>query len=168
MEDRERLGGLQNHNAHADGGLGELAFALCATIECRATFQLVIFVFCLAVADSCVCVYCYADKRRKPQDCKQDIENGKGVWICEALRSLKCRYRCLVDEDWYTEPALRTISCLKSQWRLGAHQCEEVFCSAVARAFFHQNCNGQCPAKEDDEPLESVESILALVQVVVG
>jgi hypothetical protein len=103
-------GVVQNHDANPDGGLGELAFALWAAIECRATFQLVIFVFCLAVADSCVCIYCYADKRRKPQDCKQDIENGEGVWIGEALRSLKCGYRCLVDEDWYTEPALRTIS----------------------------------------------------------
>ncbi len=61
----ERLGKLQYYDAHANGGLGEFAFAFRPAVESRAPF-FVVFVICFALADARVCVYCYAYKGREP------------------------------------------------------------------------------------------------------
>ena len=107
----EKSGGVvQDYDAHAYSGLGELAFAFRAALECRATFLVVFVIFiCFTVADARICIYRYTDECRKPENREEDIENGKGVGVSETLCSLKGRYGGLVDEDRYTEPALHSV-----------------------------------------------------------
>ena len=50
----------------------------------------------------------------------------------------------------------------------GTHEGEEVLRSTIARALFHEDCDCQGPAKEDDKALDSVECVFAFLEVVVG